>query len=36
MILSSLKRVVNLMSAGKIDAAPFLSTEALQPTDNNR
>ena len=29
MILSSLKRVVNLMSAGKIDAAPLLSTEAL-------
>jgi DNA-binding MarR family transcriptional regulator len=29
MILSALKRVVDLMSAGKIDAAPFLSTEPL-------
>jgi len=27
MILSALKRVVDLMSAGKIDAAPFLSTD---------
>lgn len=27
MILSALKRVVDLMSAGKIEAAPFLSTE---------
>lgn len=29
MILSALKRVVELMAAGKIDAAPFLSTEPL-------
>jgi DNA-binding MarR family transcriptional regulator len=27
MILSAFKRVVDLMSAGKIDAAPFLSTD---------
>ena len=32
MILSSLKRVVDLMSAAKIDAAPFLATDAL-PAD---
>lgn len=32
MILSSLKRIVDLMSASKIDAAPFLATEAL-PVD---
>ena len=32
MILSSLKRVVDMMSAGKIDAAPFLATDAL-PAD---
>lgn len=30
MILSSLIRIVDLMSAEKIDAAPFLSTELLQ------
>lgn len=29
MILSAFKRVVDLMSAGKIDAAPFLSTDPL-------
>jgi DNA-binding MarR family transcriptional regulator len=29
MILSALKRVVELMAAGKIEAAPFLSTEPL-------
>ena len=29
MILSSFKRVVDLMSAGKIEAVPFLSTEPL-------
>ncbi|MBL0715823.1 MAG: MarR family transcriptional regulator [Desulfosarcina sp.] len=29
MILSALKRIVDLISAGKIDAAPFLATEAL-------
>jgi len=32
MILSALKRVVDLMSAEQIDAAPFLATEAL-PAD---
>lgn len=30
MILSALKRIVDLMSAGKIDAAPFLTTDTLQ------
>ncbi len=34
MILSSLKRIVDLMSAGKIDAAPFLATGAL-PAEQN-
>jgi DNA-binding MarR family transcriptional regulator len=29
MILSALKRIVDLMSAEKIDAAPFLATDAL-------
>lgn len=29
MILSALKRIVDLMSAAKIDAAPFLSTDVL-------
>jgi DNA-binding MarR family transcriptional regulator len=30
MILSALKRIVDLMSAEKIDAAPFLATDALR------
>jgi hypothetical protein len=30
MILSALKRIVDLMSAEKIDAAPFLATETLR------
>lgn len=30
MILSALKRIVDLMSAEKIDAAPFLTTDALR------
>jgi DNA-binding MarR family transcriptional regulator len=29
MILSALERIVDLMSAGKINAAPFLTTDAL-------
>ncbi|MEJ2038474.1 MAG: hypothetical protein P8X55_06000 [Desulfosarcinaceae bacterium] len=29
MILSAFKRVVDLMAAGKIEAAPFLSTDPL-------
>jgi DNA-binding MarR family transcriptional regulator len=31
MILSALKRIVDLMSAEKIDASPFLATDALRP-----
>lgn len=34
MILSSLKRIVEMMSAGKIDAAPFLATDALPAEPN--
>lgn len=35
MILSALKRIVDLMSAEKIDAAAILSTEVLSPEQNS-